>query len=208
MTIFYAIVKGNKQGICSNSSTLCKSICNYPGPVYDVFNTREEAETYILNYSKENLIYELPVKESEKLKNVNFKKCSVIYIITEYFQGNQYYGILVNKKNGSSDYIFNPSNLQVNSSIKTLTELQAIMGIVDGFEDITIYTQNQKFVDLYNKFLPIWKKENWKILDEPVEFNYIKDFSKAIGDRNVQIKKLENIEISEPFKNLKFYCAL
>jgi len=208
MTIFYAVVKGNKQGICTNSSTLYKSICNYSGPVYDVFNTRQEAENYILNYLKKNLNFESPFEEeSKKLKNINFKKCSVIYITTEYFQGNQYYGILINNKNGSSDYIFNPSKLQVNSSIKTLTEIQGIRSIIENFEDITIYTQNQKFVDLYTKFLPTWKKENWKIIDEPVEFNHIKNFSEAIGDKNVQIKKLTNLETSEPFKNLKAYCS-
>lgn len=207
MGIFYAVAKGNKTGIFLKSSTLRKSICDHPGPIFGSFNTRSEAERYLSNYRKKNTTFDFPQEESKRVKNINFKNCSVIYIITEHFQGNQYYGIFIKNKNDSTDYIFNPSKLQVNSSIRTLTEIQGIRSIIENFEEITIYTQNQKLVNLYNKFLPVWKKENWEISDEPIEFNHIRDLSESIGNRNVQIKKLVNPESSENLKNLRSFCS-
>jgi viroplasmin and RNaseH domain-containing protein len=195
MGIFYAVAKGNQIGIFVSSIVLKRSVIDYPGSIYDVFDDLEEAQDYLSRFEDSKIDISLKMKtEQECLKSINFRKCFVVYVVTENFRGKEYYGMYVKKKEGDVEFIFETKK----SSTKTLTEIDGILSIIERFEEkeITLYTQNIRVVDLYNKFLPQWEKTNWKIKNKSREFELMRILSETIGDRKVQIKKSLNSTLS------------
>jgi len=159
---YYAVAKGNIIGIFDTWNECQISIHGFSGAKFKKFNTKEEAESYILN--NEEKIEDIPLPINAKLDNENTEYIKVYTdgsCIRKGFNSFAGYGIYIPEKNIKKSYVLEGKKTNNRGELSAIIESIKLFN-EDKEKGIHIYTDSEYSIKIFTETGEKYRLKNYK----------------------------------------------